>query len=114
MTRRTLSVRSAISRVLPLLRCARWPLTSADSFPNRGKFLTRAFVRPLLKGSRFASSQNTGSITRWRRGQMGDQCPEVVPMISYEDGVAALTWLAQAFGFRERMRILAPDGSLVH
>jgi PhnB protein len=38
----------------------------------------------------------------------------VVPMISYEDGIAALTWLAQAFGFRETARILSPEGTLAH
>jgi uncharacterized glyoxalase superfamily protein PhnB len=38
----------------------------------------------------------------------------VVPMIAYEDGVAALEWLARAFGFRERARMLEPDGRLSH
>ena len=38
----------------------------------------------------------------------------VVPMISYEDGVAALEWLARAFGFRETARITEPDGRLSH
>lgn len=38
----------------------------------------------------------------------------VIPMIAYEDGVAALDWLAQAFGFRELSRILGEDGSLAH
>ena len=27
--------------------------------------------------------------------------PAVVPMLSYEDGIAALDWLSRAFGFRE-------------
>jgi uncharacterized glyoxalase superfamily protein PhnB len=35
-------------------------------------------------------------------------------MISYEQGVAALEWLAHAFGFRERARILGPHGELAH
>jgi uncharacterized glyoxalase superfamily protein PhnB len=35
-------------------------------------------------------------------------------MISYEDGIAALDWLAKAFGFRERTRITQPDGTLSH
>jgi len=35
-------------------------------------------------------------------------------MISYEDGIAALEWLARAFGFRETTRLTAPDGSLSH
>jgi len=38
----------------------------------------------------------------------------VVPMIAYEDGVAALEWLARAFGFRERARMLGNDGRLAH
>jgi uncharacterized glyoxalase superfamily protein PhnB len=35
-------------------------------------------------------------------------------MLSYEDGVAALEWLATAFGFRETARLIAPDGRLSH
>lgn len=38
----------------------------------------------------------------------------VIPMISYEDGAAALEWLVKAFGFRERTRICDPDGRLMH
>jgi PhnB protein len=40
--------------------------------------------------------------------------PSVVPMIAYEDGFAALDWLARAFGFRERARMAGPDGRLAH
>jgi uncharacterized glyoxalase superfamily protein PhnB len=40
--------------------------------------------------------------------------PSVIPMLSYEDGIAALEWLAKAFGFRERHRLAAPDGRLAH
>ena len=40
--------------------------------------------------------------------------PGVIPMIAYEDGFAALDWLARAFGFRERTRIVAADGRLGH
>ena len=40
--------------------------------------------------------------------------PDVVPMIAYEDGVAALEWLAKAFGFRERARMLGANGELAH
>jgi uncharacterized glyoxalase superfamily protein PhnB len=35
-------------------------------------------------------------------------------MISYEDGIAALEWLARAFGFRETTRLTTPDGRLSH
>ncbi len=38
----------------------------------------------------------------------------VIPMLAYENGVAALEWLAQAFGFHERARMLGPDGRLAH
>ena len=38
----------------------------------------------------------------------------VIPMISYEDGVAALEWLANAFGFRETSRLRGQDGRLSH
>src|SRR5262245_25462834 len=40
--------------------------------------------------------------------------PGVIPMLAYEDGRAALDWLAAAFGFRERMRMLGNDGRLAH
>ncbi|TME14307.1 MAG: aminotransferase [Chloroflexi bacterium] len=40
--------------------------------------------------------------------------PTVIPMLSYEDGIAALDWLSRAFGFRERTRQLSPDGRLSH
>jgi len=40
--------------------------------------------------------------------------PSVIPMLSYEDGPAALDWLVQAFGFRERTRVLGDDGQLMH
>jgi uncharacterized glyoxalase superfamily protein PhnB len=40
--------------------------------------------------------------------------PDVVPMIAYEDGVAALDWLAKAFGFRERARMTDKGGRLSH
>ena len=37
----------------------------------------------------------------------------IVPMLAYENGVAAIDWLTNAFGFRERMR-LVEDGRLGH
>lgn len=40
--------------------------------------------------------------------------PDVVPMLSYEDGVAALEWLAHAFGFHERTRLIDEHGRLSH
>jgi uncharacterized glyoxalase superfamily protein PhnB len=40
--------------------------------------------------------------------------PRVVPMISYENVGTAAEWLCRAFGFRERLRYTAADGSLSH
>jgi uncharacterized glyoxalase superfamily protein PhnB len=40
--------------------------------------------------------------------------PQVVPMLAYEDGAAALDWLSKAFGFRERTRYTEPDGTISH
>lgn len=40
--------------------------------------------------------------------------PGVIPMIAYEDGVKALEWLADAFGFRERARMTDSTGRLTH
>jgi uncharacterized glyoxalase superfamily protein PhnB len=45
---------------------------------------------------------------------MAKEEPDVIPMIAYEDGVAALEWLARAFGFLERTRMLGSDGTLAH
>jgi PhnB protein len=45
---------------------------------------------------------------------MRDEYPAVIPMISYEDGPAAMDWLADAFGFRERVRMLDRTGRLSH
>lgn len=45
---------------------------------------------------------------------MPDELPAVIPMIAYEDGFAALDWLAWVFGFRELRRMTAADGRLAH
>jgi uncharacterized glyoxalase superfamily protein PhnB len=45
---------------------------------------------------------------------MPTEYPTVIPMISYENGIAALEWLAKAFGFRERARQIGLDGRLSH
>ena len=51
--------------------------------------------------------------TRKRRAA-GTSTPPVIPMLSYEDGIATLEWLTKAFGFRERNRLTASDGRLAH
>jgi uncharacterized glyoxalase superfamily protein PhnB len=38
----------------------------------------------------------------------------IIPMLSYEDGGAAMDWLARAFGFVERVRLIGDDGALAH
>jgi uncharacterized glyoxalase superfamily protein PhnB len=41
--------------------------------------------------------------------------PNVIPMLTYEDGVAAIEWLALAFGFKELTRMCDPaTGRLMH
>ena len=40
--------------------------------------------------------------------------PAVIPMIAYEDGPKAMDWLSAAFGFKERMRMVTPEGRLSH
>jgi uncharacterized glyoxalase superfamily protein PhnB len=39
---------------------------------------------------------------------------DVVPMMSYRDGVAALEWLVAAFGFTEHVRMVTDEGRLEH
>ena len=45
---------------------------------------------------------------------MSSSYPDVIPMIAYEDGPAALEWLSRAFGFRERTRMIDAAGRLTH
>jgi PhnB protein len=40
--------------------------------------------------------------------------PVVIPMLAYEDGVAAIEWLCYAFGFTERTRWIDDEGRLSH
>lgn len=40
--------------------------------------------------------------------------PDVIPMFAYEDGIAALEWLARAFGFTEVARMCDSEGRLSH
>jgi uncharacterized glyoxalase superfamily protein PhnB len=43
-----------------------------------------------------------------------ERMPRVVPMLSYEHVGEAADWLCLAFGFRERLRYTAADGTLSH
>jgi len=38
----------------------------------------------------------------------------VVPVLVYDDVGKAIEWLCGAFGFKERLRAAAPEGSIVH
>jgi PhnB protein len=40
--------------------------------------------------------------------------PSVIPMIAYENGLKAMTWLTKAFGFQAKEKWLAEDGTLTH
>jgi len=40
--------------------------------------------------------------------------PDIIPMLSYEDGIAAIEWLCRVFGFTERIRMLDDEGRLSH
>ena len=40
--------------------------------------------------------------------------PGVIPMMAYADGPAAMDWLANVFGFRERARRVTNEGRLSH
>lgn len=59
-------------------------------------------------------------IVGMRGGPMAPNQPEgmpaIIPMIAYEDAAAALDWLSEAFGFRERTgsRMTEPDGRITH
>jgi uncharacterized glyoxalase superfamily protein PhnB len=39
---------------------------------------------------------------------------KTIPMLSYEDGPAAIEFLSNAFGFTEKMRLQNADGSIGH
>jgi PhnB protein len=40
--------------------------------------------------------------------------PTIVPYLAYEDGVRALEWLVDVFGFEERTRYVDETGRLLH
>ena len=65
------------------------------------------------------SAARNAAVTRKRRtagrkAASASSTPSVIPMISYEDGVAALAWLGKAFGFLETARLTTSDGRLSH
>jgi uncharacterized glyoxalase superfamily protein PhnB len=79
----------------------------------------RTFAMKAATTRKRRTAGKKAAITRKRRTSMrsaapGTSTPAVVPMISYEDGIAALEWLRSAFGFRETARLTTPDGKLSH
>ncbi|HNP24951.1 MAG TPA: VOC family protein [Panacibacter sp.] len=45
---------------------------------------------------------------------MNTATPAIIPMLAYEDGLAAMDWLCSAFGFSAAARIIDDDGKLAH
>ena len=43
-----------------------------------------------------------------------ENTPRVTPYLYYQDVGAALRFLADAFGFREKLRMTGPDGKIAH
>ncbi len=39
---------------------------------------------------------------------------QIIPMLSYENGINAMEWLCRVFGFSEKTKMLNEDGSLAH
>jgi uncharacterized glyoxalase superfamily protein PhnB len=39
---------------------------------------------------------------------------QIIPMLTYEDGVAAMEWLCRVFGFEEKTKWLDEKGKLTH
>ena len=72
-----------------------------------------AATRKRRAAGRKTAATRKGRASRKTKGPE-HHTPSVIPMISYEDGVGALNWLAKAFGFRETARLTTPDGRLSH
>ena len=45
---------------------------------------------------------------------MSSNNQQVIPMLAYEDGLAAITWLCRTFGFAEKTKMLDDNGRLAH
>jgi uncharacterized glyoxalase superfamily protein PhnB len=61
-----------------------------------------------------AAIDTVGRMTTERNTRPADYPAAIVPMLAYEDGVAAINFLRDAFGFTERMRMTGDDGSIGH
>lgn len=81
--------------------------------------MTTSAARKAAATPKRRAAGKKAALTRKRRTSVKNTArvpstPSVVPMISYEDGIAALEWLRKAFGFREMARLTTPDGTLSH
>lgn len=45
---------------------------------------------------------------------MADNHSQIIPMLAYENGAEAMTWLCKAFGFAEKVKMLDENGKLMH
>jgi PhnB protein len=45
---------------------------------------------------------------------MSETTMQIIPMLSYEDGIAAMDWLCRVFGFSEKTRMVDENGRLAH
>lgn len=45
---------------------------------------------------------------------MQNKDPQIIPMLSYEEGVIAMDWLCRVFGFSEKTRMVGSNGRLEH
>lgn len=43
-----------------------------------------------------------------------EKYPDIIPMLSYEDGIVAMDWLCRVFGFTEQTRWVDHTGRLSH
>lgn len=92
-------MRSSAARKAAATRKRKPAATQTSATGKRRAIGTRAASTRKLNATREAIPNNT---------------PSVVPLISYEDGTAALVWIRRAIGFRETARHTTPDGRLSH
>jgi uncharacterized glyoxalase superfamily protein PhnB len=45
---------------------------------------------------------------------MSNPNPQIIPMVAYEDGIAAMEWLCKVFDFAEKIRMVDDNGRLTH
>jgi uncharacterized glyoxalase superfamily protein PhnB len=87
--------------------------SSANRAASTRKRRTAARKAAVTRKHRTAGRKAARKRAERRKGSPSTE-PAVVPMLSYEDGVAALEWLHRAFGFQEIARLTEPDGRLSH